>query len=255
MQDDNFHVFSLFSGSRGNGIYITCGDTRILVDAGLCAKSVRSAIAGVDRPDVLPDAIFVTHEHSDHVKGIPILSRTVPVHMIEDCAPFITCDLTHRHVHPSLFTQTVGCMEVTSFVTPHDSHGSVGYVVRMPGHSVGIATDLGYLPGGILGLLCTCDAVVLESNYDEDMLRTGRYPYSLKQRILSDYGHLSNRDCAEGVRALCGAGVQNILLSHLSEENNTPTLAFRASSEAAEAVAGNRVRLAVADRIAPTRLV
>ena len=246
---------SLYSGSSGNSSVVRCGQRYLIVDMGKGVRTTSAALKALGLAVSDCDGILVTHEHSDHVKGIPILSRTVPVHMIEDCAPFITCDLTHRHVHPSLFTQTVGCMEVTSFVTPHDSHGSVGYVIRMPGHSVGIATDLGYLPGGILGLLCTCDAVVLESNYDEDMLRTGRYPYSLKQRILSDYGHLSNRDCAEGVRALCGAGVQNILLSHLSEENNTPTLAFRASSEAAEAVAGNRVRLAVADRIAPTRLV
>lgn len=254
-QDENFHVYSLFSGSKGNGIYISCGTGSILIDAGYPARTVRDAMNRIGASSAALNGIFVTHEHTDHIRGVELLSRTLDVHMTQGCAPYIKCSEIHRHVHTPVFSVQTGDMEVSSFVTPHDSHESVGYIVRMPGHTVGVATDLGYMPADILERLCMCDTVVLESNHDEDMLMNGRYPYSLKQRILSDRGHLSNRACAACVRELAQNGVRNILLAHLSEENNTPELAFRTSDAVLEQIPQCRTRLAVADRTAPTRLV
>lgn len=255
MTDEQFHVYSLFSGSRGNSIYIRYGNQSILIDAGKCAKTTRAMLCGIGGQEAFLRGIFVTHEHSDHIAGVRVLSKTVDVHMTDGCAPFIECEESHRFVHPVLYTVGLGDMEISSFATPHDSHESVGYIVSMPHHRVGIATDLGVLPDSILECLCDCDTVVLESNHDEDRLLRGPYPYPLKQRILSERGHLSNRACAAGVQVLAKNGVQNILLAHLSEENNTPELAFRASDRVLDTIPNCRTRLAVADRTVPTRLI
>ena len=230
-------LLSLYSGSRGNAFLIDTPTGKILIDAGRSAKKLSAALAevGVD-PDAL-DAILVTHEHNDHVSALPVFLKRhpLPVHLPRASAYRLECDpsaapclLPHAPIH----TEVIGGMTVTTFPTPHDSRGSVGYRIEIPADGgvfrLGYATDVGYVTREIEEGLTGCDAVVLESNHDPEMLETGPYPYDLKLRIASRRGHLSNPDCAEFATRLCKSGTKALLLAHLSEENNTPDTAFDA---------------------------
>jgi len=158
--------------------------------------------------------------------------------------------------HDAMFTETVGALTVSSFRTPHDSRMSVGYRIAFSDedgeHVLGIATDIGYVSDSVREGLCGCDAVVLESNHDVEMLMDGPYPYDLKLRIRSNRGHLSNADSASLAAALAAQGTRAFLLAHLSEENNDPTLAL---DEAISAISDPSVSVLVASPDRPTELV
>lgn len=253
---DNIEAYTLFSGSKGNSVFIRCGNTSVLIDAGMSARATCRALESIGHSAAELSALFITHEHSDHIKGVEQLTRrfSMPVHAITACAPYIQCAEGCLSVHPAVYTVAGGDMEITSFVTPHDSAGSVGYIIRSDEGSVGVATDLGCMTDSVMDKLSECDAVVLESNHDVGMLLGGSYPEWLKNRVLSRTGHLSNTDCAESVCVLAGYGVKSILLAHLSAENNIPALAFRESANALEA-AGLHTSLRVACASSPVRLI
>lgn len=230
---------SLFSGSSGNAVYIGAGDTHLLVDAGLPGKAVSEALL---RIGVLPEtltAILVTHEHSDHVKGVGVLSRKyrIPVY-----ANARTWDAMERQVG----NITPGCrrmfdsgdlfyindVSVLPYAISHDAAEPVGYRIDYGGHSVATATDMGVFTKRILKTLEGVDLLLLESNYDPDMLRANEhYSQHLKTRIQSRYGHLSNGACAGAIFELQKTGVRDIVLGHLSKENNTPELAMNTVCE------------------------
>ncbi len=251
-------VVSLGSGSSGNMTYIRVGDVRLLIDAGISNRAAERAMAeiGVD-PNTI-DAIFVTHEHTDHVKGLPVFTKKHPtkVHAAGITADFVECADGCLVKHPPLYSEVVGCVTVSSFVTPHDSRCSVGYIISSNDDDtkVGFATDLGHVSGETEELLAECEYVVLESNHDPNLLRYGPYPHYLKQRIASNTGHLSNADCASCVTRLAGRGVKGIMLAHLSEENNRPELALIESSTALERSGKSDLVLRVAARCVPVRL-
>ena len=248
----SIRLYSLYSGSKGNAFLISTPDGAILIDAGRTAKKLTAALAevGVSIDEI--KAIFLTHEHNDHISALPVLLKRhpIPVHLPLACAyklesePSVAPCLS---THPPIHTETVHGITVTSFPTPHDSHGSVGYRIEIPTDEgvfrLGYATDVGYVTREIEEGLSGCDAIVLESNHDPDMLANGPYPYDLKLRIASRRGHLSNPDCAEFASRLCQNGTKRILLAHLSEENNTPDLAF---DECFSSVGCDGVRLCVA---------
>ena len=226
---------SLFSGSSGNAIYIGAGDTHLLVDAGLPGKAVSEALLSIG---VLPEtlsAILVTHEHTDHVKGVGVLSRKyrIPVY-----ANHRTWEAMERHVgniapgcRREFFsgdTFYINNVSILPYSTSHDAAEPVGYRIDYSGHSVATATDMGVFTKKILGTLSGVDLLLLESNYDPDMLRENEnYSQRLKTRIQSRYGHLSNGACASAILELQKTGVRNVVLGHLSQENNTPELALQ----------------------------
>ena len=231
-------IFSLYSGSTGNAFLIDCPRGAILIDAGKSAKRLDLALksAGID-PDRI-GAILVTHEHSDHVSALPVWLKKhpVPVHLQGACAYRLEKETSvepYLCKHPPVYSCEICGIRVTSFPTPHDSHGSVGYRMEIPTEdgeilSLGYATDIGYVSREVEEGLRGCHAVILESNHDPDMLMMGPYPYDLKRRIASRRGHLSNGDSAAFAAELCANGTKCLMLAHLSQENNTPDTAYDA---------------------------
>ena len=224
----------LFSGSSGNSTYVACDDAQILVDAGMSGTRIVKELekVGVD-PGAL-DAILVTHGHNDHIKGIGILSRRfdLPVYatpetweeMYDKLGSMAERNMRFITPEEDFF---IGSIDVMPFPTPHDAGGSVGYTFSLDGAKLAIATDLGAIRDSWLKHVMGADAVLLESNYDPDMLKAGPYPYELKQRILSRRGHLSNDDAGRVAVELIRGGARQIILGHLSKENNFPELAMR----------------------------
>ena len=249
---------SLFSGSSGNCTYISAGDSGILIDAGVSAKRIREALAARDIDPASIRGIFVTHEHSDHIGGVRVLANQYGCPVYASKGTLAGMDKANALPSGQLFalgageSVAVGDLQITAFATPHDTPESTGYAVETAdGTRLAVATDMGELLPAVFDILCGCDVVLLESNHDVKMLRAGPYPPFLQDRILSNRGHLSNAACATALPALVNAGVSQILLGHLSEKNNTPTLAYDTSVTAlAEAgiTVGRDVRLSVAKR-------
>lgn len=224
----------LFSGSSGNATYVGCDGAHLLVDAGVSGSRVckEMDLMGID-PKAL-DAILVTHEHSDHVKGIGILSRKydLPVYATQGTWQGIYSKIGPINEKNRVYVEPgqdffVGPIDVTPFSTPHDANESVGYTFELDGVKLAIATDLGSIRDSWMHYVLGADAVLLESNYDPDMLTAGPYPYDLKKRIRSRHGHLSNDEAGTVAIQLVQHGTKQIILGHLSKENNFPELALR----------------------------
>ena len=176
---------TLFSGSSGNAVYISCGDEAILIDAGKNCRALERAAAALGENLQKVRAVFVTHEHSDHISALPVFCRRygVPVYVPLACAEAVG-ELPPTAVpYEGLCDQTVGNFHVTGFRTPHDSAGSMGYLVEAGGRKFGVATDMGMLAKSVVAALTGCDAALIECNYDTGMLDSGVYPPSLKTRM------------------------------------------------------------------------
>lgn len=254
-----YSITALYSGSKGNSVLIESKNARILIDAGKSARALCTALSDVGTSIDEIDAIFITHEHRDHVSALEILLKNhkIPVHIVGASARKLLLKGLSVYndlicVHTPIFSVEVGDMTVNSFPTPHDSEFSVGYTIRIGDKKIGYATDIGYVTNEIKDALCGCESVVLECNHDEEMLMNGPYPYDLKLRIRSNRGHLSNTACAEFSSELCFVGAKNILLAHLSEENNDTAIAF---DEVWSAIADESVNLKVAQQNEIVRLI
>lgn len=233
---------SFASGSGGNCGLLRAGDTRILFDAGISLRRIRTHLAqqALTMQDI--SAVFLTHAHRDHVAGLRMLCKyhTLPVFATAE-----TCTILRREapeVIPRLCEiETQRAVElpdgltVTAFPTMHDIQGSAGYVVGHNGLRFGLCTDLGCVTDEVFEALCGVQAAMLEANHDLMMLRNGPYPYPLKRRILSDRGHLSNDACGALVSELERFGLESVLLGHLSKENNLPSLALETVRKAGSA--------------------
>ncbi len=227
---------SLFSSSSGNCTFIGSAKTGILIDAGVSAKRLKEALLSREIDPSSLAGIFITHEHSDHIKGMRILASTwgIPVYATAGTMKFLE---ENGHVTAKFPFEVIdgkgietGDIFVKPFSTPHDSIESCGYQITFSdGQKAAIATDTGYVSDEMRENIVGCNLVMLESNHDVGMLRNGPYPYYLKRRILSDRGHLSNESCAEFVKELVRTGTSRIFLGHLSDENNFPDLAFQTS--------------------------
>lgn len=248
-------LLSLYSGSSGNAFVISTPSGALLIDAGKNARRLNAALARAGIAEESIRAVLLTHEHTDHVGALAVWMKKhpIPVHLPTACLPRLEGEasvLPYLCPHPPIFTQEICGMTVSSFPTPHDSRGSVGYRIEIPREEgeksllIGYATDLGYVSAEVEEALTGCAAVVLESNHDPEMLAEGPYPYDLKRRISSRRGHLSNPESACLAARLCASGTRAILLAHLSRENNTPELAF---DECFGAVGDSGVCIAVAD--------
>lgn len=229
---------TLASGSTGNSTYITTPDGDILVDAGISAKALLSAIEQVGDVSRLR-AVAITHTHTDHIKGLKTFLKKVNIPLIA------SADTLQALAENDLIPEgtktlaadsgivTVGDIAIDFFTTNHDANGSGGYVITLPdGKRAAVCTDLGVMTDSVRQKLSGCEALLIESNHDIEMLRRGPYPASLKLRILSDTGHLSNNACAVELPALLKSGATRIILGHLSAENNSPLLARQAATAA-----------------------
>ncbi len=227
-------VCLLASGSKGNSLLVESGQTRILVDAGLSAREIRKrlALVGVEAESL--NALLITHEHSDHVRGLGPLVRQLglPVYIQTDLARALPdvgrLECVHEFVDGESFT--VRDLTISPFAITHDSLAPVGFSLEGEQGKVGIATDLGVATRLVADCLKHCRALVIEANHDEELLRDGPYPWALKQRVRSNHGHLSNIAGSSLLQGLLWAGLETVFLGHLSETNNRPELAMAAAS-------------------------
>ncbi len=251
---DCIRLISLYSGSSGNAFLLLSPAGNLLIDGGKSARRLTSALkeVGVCPEDLT--ALLLTHEHNDHVTALPVFlgKHPMPLYLPERSAyVFAEAEalVPLLHPEPPCFSETLpGGIVIRSFPTLHDSHGSVGYRIEIPlpggkSFSFGYATDLGRVTDDVREGLLGCDAVVLESNHDTEMLMDGPYPYYLKRRIHSLYGHLSNEESANFAAELVEQGTKVLFLAHLSRQNNHPELAYGACLSAV----GDRATVLVAD--------
>ncbi|KXZ40727.1 Phosphoribosyl 1,2-cyclic phosphodiesterase [Alkalithermobacter thermoalcaliphilus JW-YL-7 = DSM 7308] len=224
---------SIASSSSGNCHYIGYKEKGILVDAGLSGKKIKE---GLDKFDIKIEnivAILISHEHTDHIKGAGILSRRydIPIYANQKTFDAMKEKIGCIHEKNIKIFQTdkkfeIDDIQITPFSIHHDAKDPVAFTFDTGNTKISIATDLGYVCENIKKNVCSSKLVVLESNHDVEMVKMGPYPYSLKKRVLSKKGHLSNEDAGKFALDLVKTGTEKILLAHLSKENNFPDLAF-----------------------------
>lgn len=233
---ERFSFFSLSSGSCGNCYYLGNSHYGILIDAGLGPRVIKKRLAeyGVELSSIF--ALLITHEHFDHIKSAGYLGEKfhIPVYATREVHRGIThCPFIQNNLNGSRKYIEKGKpfriedFRITAFNVPHDSMDNAGYFFEFGNHKLTLATDVGTITDEVAYYICKANHLIIESNYDEEMLRTGRYPYPLKQRITSGSGHLSNRQTAEFLANNYSSDLRNIWLCHLSGDNNNPELAYK----------------------------
>ncbi len=252
--------YTLASSSQGNCTLVCQNDCYILVDAGISLRRITGALKALGLSPEALSAVLVTHAHTDHVAGLPMLIRrfALPVFASQGTAQALRLRCPelggHLHAFSSGTAFQVENFSVESFPTPHDAPDSVGYRLSDGRRRLAFVTDLGHVTRAVLDGAGGADAVVLEANHDEAMLLNGPYPYPLKRRILGERGHLSNFSSGELAAALARRGAGHIVLAHLSRENNTPERALQATGQALEAAGlfvGRDVNLSIAPKDEP----
>lgn len=225
---------SLYSGSSGNCIFVEHGGTKILIDAGLSGKRIIEALTSIGENPSEVSAILVTHEHSDHTRGIGILSRKfdVPIFANEKTWAAMEREIgpvnsKNRQCFSTGMEFTIGSIGVKPFLIPHDASEPVGYSFFAENKKITSATDIGHISNALLQEMMNSDILLLEANHDIEMLKVGPYPWHLKKRILSDHGHLSNEMAGKVIAYMAEQGTRQFLLGHLSKENNFPELAYQ----------------------------
>lgn len=228
-------IIPLFSSSKGNATLVKTDCTNILIDVGVSGRSITSALEEIN---ILPnniDAIFITHEHSDHIQGVGVLSRKfdIPVFALENTWKYINKfnkfgkinfnNINVIHKEEKYFINEV-C--VVPFPVSHDSSDMAGFKLFTNNRKVSVATDIGMITPSLIESLSGSHEILVEANHDVDMLKNGSYPYILKKRILSQTGHLSNVDCGRLLSSIDFSNLEKVFLAHLSEENNSPILAY-----------------------------
>ena len=238
MQKYNLAISSLASGSSGNSYLVMTPNAAVLVDAGISAKQISASLSSFGLCAADLKAIFITHEHSDHIKGLKPISKASGASIF--MTPGTMKGIEFADELDSIQTMEIGQvlefedLAVCSFATSHDAQEPCGYFFASAGRQISIITDTGYITNDCRCAMQNSDIIVLESNHDESVLRMGRYPWFLKQRILSDFGHLSNEAAAQGLLDIFLEELQaaeelrprQILLAHLSKENNFPEMAL-----------------------------
>ena len=231
-------LYNLCSSSSGNATYIGTQTEGFFIDMGTGVRTVLRFLKEAQIEKRAVQGIFLTHEHSDHVKGLSTLLKYLPVPVYASRGTLLALYekgilSNQNRMIPLNGPADIGRFIVTPYATSHDAAESVCYKIKEKnGATAAVCTDLGYVSEEIEAMLSECSTVMLESNHDREMLRNGPYPYFLKKRILSDSGHLSNAQAAQTVRTLADRNLQRVLLAHLSEHNNLPALALQSSLEA-----------------------
>lgn len=247
---------TLASGSSGNAALLSRGGLHLLIDMGLSCKRLCQAMAALGLAADSLAGILITHEHGDHIKGLEtyVKRHSTPIF----CTPAVSRRLAYRIagieplLHPLAYGESIQFGEVEAEILPtsHDCPGSAAWHITTPEGRIGYLTDTGYITEEAGNRLLGADLLLLESNHDIELLRAGRYPYYLKQRILGPQGHLSNGDAAAYAAGSVRAGTRTVVLAHLSEENNTPQTAL---AEVGAALAGLGAVLEAAPRLEVSR--
>ena len=225
---------TLFSSSKGNCTYVSCSGGALFIDAGVSLRQLEAAMCFSSLEMTKIKGVLVTHEHTDHIKGLYMLLKKYKLKVYGSSGTIRALE-EKQALPPDCIPIVIGCkeyeiggMQVKPFSTSHDSAESTGYIITTTDDKkISIATDLGCVTDDVFSELCKSDLVMLESNYDEKMLLYGSYPEYLKIRIASKVGHLSNYECGKTVASLLKNGTARFVLAHLSEENNTPLAAYK----------------------------
>lgn len=255
----------LASGSSGNATYIENEGHSFLVDAGLSGRKMEELFAAIGKKMSDLDGILVTHEHSDHIKGLGIVARKHKVPIYANAKTWTAMDglvgaiPVEQRFHFDMDTvKTFGSLDIESFAVSHDAADPMFYVFHADGRKLSLITDTGYVSDRMKGVIQASDAYVFESNHDVGMLQMGRYPWSVKRRILSDVGHVSNEDAAVAMSEVLAEKPTRIYLSHLSKDNNMKDLARMSVEQTLQSkgiIVGEYVNLLDTDANIPTKLV
>lgn len=254
-EGDFLQLCTLASGSSGNSLVLTEGDTHLLVDAGISCRKITTRLKQVGLTVEELGAILITHTHADHIGGLTVLLKRcrAPVYATRQAGADLVRRVTsleegQLHIIQPGQPVWLGGVEVEAFSTPHDAPGSVGYRFSAQGKRVAVVTDLGYPAPEVMDALTDIDLALVEANYDVDWLRNGPYPYYLQERVGGTHGHLSNEACGQLAVSLARAGTSAFVLAHLSRENNTPERARTTVAGMLEAAGCANARLYVAPR-------
>ena len=256
---------SLFSGSSGNSLFVQSDQSKLLIDCGASGKKICEALASINSSIEDIDAILITHEHSDHVQSLGLLSKkyNIPIYLNKETFEAlsnsqkekISSDNINYFINDKEFF--LNDLTIKPFSIPHDAANPCGYNIHNGKRKISIATDLGHVTDDILNNLKNSSFILLESNYDPSILQISKYPYSLKERIKGPKGHLSNETAGKLISALSGNELREVMLGHLSKENNFPELAYQTVTE--ELIRNNidlnTIRLSVANRYNPSKII
>lgn len=255
---------SLYSGSTGNSLYVQGKETKILIDSGVSAKKIETALDSINVDIKEINGILVTHEHIDHIRSVGTLAKkyNIPVYAnlgtwngIENEKSVIKIDNKNYFKIGEEFE--IGDLKILPFSTSHDAMDSCGFSIENEDKKISIATDLGVVTREVIDNLKQSKFVLLESNYEPEVLKTCEYPYCVKTRIASEVGHLSNAAAGDTISKLVEYGLQNVMLGHLSKETNFPELAYSSVTQElmSNGINAKDIELNVASRIEPSMVV
>ena len=259
-----FNFCSLYSGSSGNSLFIETQNTKLLVDAGVSSRKIETALNDINVDPTTLDGILITHEHTDHVQGLGTLSKKfdLPVFVNQetlDAMPKQRDKIADKNIKTFKVTDKfeIGDLEIKPFSIPHDAVNPCGFNIWKDNKKISIATDIGHMTNPILKNLEESLFIMLEANYDPEVLRCSSYPFTLKSRIAGPTGHLPNEMAGKTISHLLKSGLKNAMLGHLSKESNFPELAYQTVMD--ELISNNykenSIQLSVASRDIHSKII
>lgn len=255
---------SLYSGSTGNSLFVQGEETKILVDAGVSAKKITEALTSIDVDIKEINAILVTHEHIDHIKSIGTLANKYNIPIYANLGTWNGIDneksvinIENKNYFKIGKKFEIGDLEINSFSTSHDAMEPCGFSIQNNGKKVCVATDLGEMTNEVIENLKSSNFLLLEANYEPEVLKYCSYPYILKSRISGKKGHLSNNEAGKTISKLMNYGLDNVMLGHLSKESNFPELAYKSvvNELMQNGIKEKDIELGVASRTEPSKVV
>lgn len=256
-----FKFCNLYSGSSGNSSFVESDNTKILVDCGTSCKKISEALDSLNINIADIDGILVTHEHLDHIKGLSVISKKYHIPVYINKETFNNLGIDTSVIEKKYFVNnenfSIKDLLIHPFSIPHDAVNPCGFSISNGNNKISIATDIGHMNNSIIDNLVGSSFILLESNYETELLKYSHYPYSLKKRILGPNGHLSNEDAGKTISVLAKNGVSNISLGHLSKENNFPELAYKTVLENIinNKIDSNNLSISVAHRDRPDDMI